>query len=126
MRRVWRRSMAERLQSATGPRNSLAGLLAAEAISAIGTRMTMLAIPWLVLVNTGDPVKVGLVSAVEMLPYVLSGVLAAPLQDRLGARRTALISDVGSIGALAAIAFGRSSFAIILVFAAVAGTLRAQ
>jgi len=86
----------------------------------------MLAIPWLVLVNTGDPVKVGLVSAMEMLPYVLSGVLAAPLQDRLGARRTALISDVGSIGALAAIAFGRSSFAIILVFAAVAGTLRAQ
>jgi MFS family permease len=100
--------------------------LAAEAISAVGTRMTMLAIPWLVLVNTGDPVKVGLVSAAEMLPYVLSGVLAAPLQDRLGARGTALISDFGSILALAAIVLSRGNFAVLMVFAAVAGTLRAQ
>src|SRR5262245_9641946 len=103
MRSVWLRSMVVRLQSAQSSRNALGGLLAAEAISAAGTRMTLLAIPWLVLVQTGDPVKVGLVSAAEMLPYVLSGVLAAPLQDRLGARPTALISDFGSILALVAI-----------------------
>ena len=34
--------------------------------------ISMVAIPWLVLVTTGSPAKMGLVAAREMLPYILS------------------------------------------------------
>jgi MFS family permease len=46
--------------------------------------MSFFAIPWFVLVTTHSPVKIGLVAGAEMLPYVLSGMLSGPLQDRLG------------------------------------------
>ncbi|BCJ74466.1 putative drug antiporter protein precursor [Catellatospora sp. IY07-71] len=108
-------------------RADLVRLVAAEAVSNIGTRMTFFAIPWLVLVTTGDPVKVGLVAGAETLTYVVSGVLAAPLQDRIGARRTSLWSDAGSVAVMAAVALaGRQSFALLLVLVAVLGVLRAQ
>ncbi|GIH09046.1 putative drug antiporter protein precursor [Rhizocola hellebori] len=93
----------------------------------MGSRMTLFAIPWLVLVTTGSPVQVGLVTAAETLTYVISGVLAAPLQDRLGDRVTSIGSDLGSVAALAAIAlFGQTDFTLLMVLAAVLGTLRAQ
>ncbi len=101
-------------------------MLVAEAASAIGTRMSMLAIPWLVLVTTGDPVKVGIVAGAEMLPYVLSGVLAAPLQDRFGARRTTIVADLGSVVAMAAIALTHANFGLLIGLVAIAGLLRAQ
>ena len=56
----------------------------------------MVAIPWLVLITTGSPAKMGLVAGAEMLPYVVSGVLAAPLADRFGLRRTSIVTDLGS------------------------------
>ncbi|HCT78531.1 MAG TPA: MFS transporter [Micromonosporaceae bacterium] len=108
-------------------RANLTSLVAAEAISNIGSRMTFFAIPWLVLVTTGSPVKVGLVTAAETLTYVVSGVLAAPLQDRFGDRRTSIWSDLGSVAIMAAIAlFGQLDFSLLLVLVAVAGVLRAQ
>jgi MFS family permease len=108
-------------------RLGLYGLVTAEAVSTIGGRMTFLAIPWLVLVTTGSPVKVGIVAGVETLPYVLSGVLAAPLQDRLGARLTSIGADILSAGALVAITvLGQLHFDILLVLVALAGMLRAQ
>ncbi|MEU8074936.1 MFS transporter [Catellatospora citrea] len=108
-------------------RADLVRLIAAEAVSNIGTRMTFFAVPWLVLVTTGDPVKVGLVAGVETLTYVVSGVLAAPLQDRVGARRTSLWSDVGSVAVTAAVAMvGTRGFGLLLVLVGVLGVLRAQ
>ena len=121
----------DRLQSLTvdaGRRRAdLIGLIAAEAISNIGGKMTFLAIPWLVLVTTGDAVKVGLVAGAEALTYVVSGVLAAPLQDRIGARVTSLVSDVVSVAVMTAIALlGQLHFGGLLVLVGVLGVLRAQ
>ncbi|MEV4414358.1 MFS transporter [Catellatospora sp. NPDC049609] len=114
----------------TAPRQSradLVRLVAAEAVSNIGTRMTFFAVPWLVLVTTGDPVKVGLVAGAETLTYVVSGVLAAPLQDRIGARRTSVWSDAASVAVMAAIAVaGQYGFGLLLALVAVLGVLRAQ
>lgn len=107
-------------------KRGIVGLLAAEALSTIGSRMSMLAIPWLVLVTTEDPVKVGVVAFAEMLPYVLSGVLAAPLQDRLGARRTTILADLGSVAVMAAIALTHANFALLTGLVAIAGVLRGQ
>jgi len=102
-------------------------LLVAEAVSSVGSRMSFFAIPWLVLVTTHDPVKIGLVAAAEMLPYVLSGVLSAPLQDRLGNWRTSVIADGASAVAVGLIALtGRIAFDLLLVLVAVAGAIRAM
>ncbi len=108
-------------------RAAIPGLVAAEAISVIGGRMSFLAIPWLVLVTTGSPVKVGIVAGAETLAYVLSGVLAAPLQDRIGARTTSILSDGASAVVMGAIALtGRLGFGVLIVLSMLAGVLRAQ
>lgn len=43
---------------------------AAETLSLSGTRLSTIAIPWLVLSATGSPVLTGLTAMMEMLPYV--------------------------------------------------------
>ncbi len=107
-------------------RMGVAGILVATAIATTGTRMSAVAIPWLVLVTTGNPVSVGLVSGAEMLPYVLSSVFTAPLQDRFGSRRMAIAADLISMGSIAAIAAGHQiSFILLLALVAIGGTLRA-
>ncbi len=108
-----------------GARGRFVALFAADVVSALGTRVSMVAIPWLVLVTTGSATKMGLVAGAEMLPYVLSGVLAAPLADRFGVRRTAIVTDAGSAVAMAAIAATpRLGFGALLVLVAVAGATR--
>lgn len=84
----------------------LAALIAASGISTIGSRMTFIAIPWLVLETTGSPTKMGIIAGAEMLPYVLASALGGPAADRIGHRRTAIVSNIASAGALCAIAFG--------------------
>ena len=43
-------------------RRGIAGLLAANGISMLGTRMSMLAIPWFVLTTTGSAAETGIVA----------------------------------------------------------------
>jgi MFS family permease len=106
----------------------LAGLLTAEVISATGTRMSMVALPWFVLTLTGSPARTGLVAAAEMLPYVLACALGGPLLDRIGVRRVSIVADVGSALAVAAIPVlfrdGMLSFPALLGLVAVVGLLR--
>ena len=66
------------------------GWLTAQAISLLGTRVSMLAIPWLVLTTTGSATQTGLVAAVELTPLVVFKAVGGPLVDRLGPRRVAL------------------------------------
>ena len=77
----------------TGPaqqRIPLYGWLTAEAISLLGTRVSMIAIPWLVLVTTGSATQTGLVAAAELTPLVISKATGGPLVDRVGPRRAAI------------------------------------
>jgi MFS family permease len=105
----------------------IAGLLVAEAISTIGSRMSFFAIPWLVLVTTHSPVKVGLITGAEMLPYVLSGIFSAPLQDRVGSRQTSMYADGLSAAAVAMIAMlHQLDFGVFMALVAIAGTVRAM
>ncbi|MBV9822148.1 MAG: MFS transporter, partial [Actinobacteria bacterium] len=68
-------------------------LLAAATISAAGTRMSNLAVPWLVLTETHSPVLTGLVGTAEIAPYVVLQILGSPLVDRLGGHRVALVGN---------------------------------
>lgn len=75
-------------------RRPLAGLLGAVGISTLGTRMSLLAIPWLVLTSTGSATLTGLVAFAEMAPYVAVQALGGPAIDRLGAWRTSIGTDI--------------------------------
>ncbi|MDV4157790.1 MULTISPECIES: MFS transporter [Rhizobium] len=72
-------------------------LAAAETLSLSGTRLSTIAIPWLVLSTTGSPVLTGLAAMMEMLPYVAAKALSGPLIDRVGPRRIAVVCDTASV-----------------------------
>jgi fatty-acyl-CoA synthase len=107
----------------TKPRTGFVALLAADAISTLGNRIAMVAIPWLVLVTTGSPAKMGLAAAAELVPYLLSGVFATPVSDRIGLRFASVTADTGSAVTVAAIAM-LPGFPTLLGLIAVTGMLR--
>ena len=106
----------------------LYGWLGAEGVSLMGTRVSMVALPFFVLTTTGSPEKTGLVALAEMLPLVVLKVLGGPIIDRVGARRVAISCDWGSLAVVGAVPFlheeGLLSFPGFLALVAVAGALR--
>ncbi|GGU46573.1 MFS transporter [Nocardioides albus] len=106
----------------------LYGWLAAQTISLVGTRISMLALPWFVLETTGSPTKAGLIALFEMTPLVLSKIFGGPVIDRLGPRRVAISCDLGSAAVVGLIpllyAADLLHFPILLLLVALAGTLR--
>jgi MFS family permease len=100
-------------------------LIAAEAISAFGSQLSALAIPWFVLITTGSPARMGVVFAVELLPLAILGIPSGSVLDRLGARKTMLICDAVRAPVLALVPLlhllGEPSFAALLVIVAVSG-----
>jgi MFS family permease len=84
-------------------RAELVVLVAATAISASGTVMTVLAVPWFVLQTTGSAPRTGLVATGELAGLVLSSALAGPIIDRYGARRASVTADLVACLAVAAI-----------------------
>ena len=81
---------------ATSDRKPLIALMAAGAVSMSGNKMLDLAIPWFVLQTTGSIAKTGLTAFFTLLPTVLAGFLGGPLVDRLGFKRTSIVSDAAS------------------------------
>jgi MFS family permease len=109
-------------------RTPLYGWLSAEAVSLTGTRISMIAIPFLVLTTTGSATQTGLVALFEALPMVLLKVLGGPIIDRVGARRVSIGCDLGSVVVVGAIPLlhqaGALSFPALLAIVALAGALR--
>ncbi|MBN9346887.1 MAG: MFS transporter [Devosia sp.] len=112
----------------TASRRPVLALTAADTLSLTGTRLSMVAIPWLVLTMTGDPLLTGLAGFAEMLPYVIAKALGGPLIDRLGARRIAIVADLVSMATIALVPLlhlaGLLGLPTILPLVAVLGTLR--
>ncbi len=108
----------------------LYGWLAAETISLVGTRISMLALPWFVLETTGSPTKAGLIALFEMTPLVLSKIFGGPIIDRIGPRRVAIACDLGSAVVVGLIpllyAADLLHFPILLALVALAGALRGR
>ena len=106
----------------------LYGGLTAEGISFVGTRVSMIAIPWFVLSTTGSATQTGLVAAVEITPLVIFKALGGPLLDRVGPRRVTLACDFVSAFVVGAIPLLHHldllSFPLLLVLVAIAGALR--
>jgi Major Facilitator Superfamily len=91
-------------------RRPLTGFLGAVGVSALGTRMSFLALPWLVLTTTGSATLTGVVAFAEMAPYVTVQALGGPLVDRLGAWRVSVGTDLlaaGFVGLIPALSAAR-------------------
>ncbi|MEU8004033.1 MFS transporter [Catellatospora sp. NPDC049111] len=80
-------------------------VLAAAAVSTLATRVSLLAVPWLLLTGEAGWQAVGLVSAAQVLAYLLAGPLGVALADRLRPVRLAVSADLLSAPALAGIAY---------------------
>ncbi|HEX9386570.1 MAG TPA: hypothetical protein VF918_09650 [Anaerolineales bacterium] len=74
----------------------LYSLFIANAISLVGNVFTLIAIPWFVLQTTGSATKTGITGVFNILPVVLAGFLGGTIVDRLGYKRTSIISDLAS------------------------------
>ena len=74
----------------------LYSLFLANAISLVGNVITMIAIPWFVLQTTGSATQTGISGFFTILPVVLAGFFGGTLIDRLGYKRTSIISDLAS------------------------------
>jgi MFS family permease len=81
----------------------LTGLLVAQLVSVLGTSMSALAIPWLVLTSTGSATRTGLIAFAELAPYVAMQALGGPLVDRIGARRIYVLGNAAAAVAVCAI-----------------------
>lgn len=103
-------------------------LLVSKTISTAGTRMSQLALPWLVLTTTHNPVTTGLVGLAEIAPYVVLQILGAPLVDSLGGRRVAIIGNLVAAVVMGAIpvlwATGHHRLLPLLALVFVAGLAR--
>ncbi len=73
-----------------------AALLGANAISLIGTQLTFVAVPWFVLQTTGSAAKTGLTGAAGALATVLAAFFGSIVVDRLGFKRTSILTDLMS------------------------------
>ena len=122
----WERALDAVRSSRVGRarRTGLVALLGAEAISTTGSRMSFLAIPWLVLVTTGSPTRMGLVAGVAALSHILAGIFGTPWINRIGVRRTSIVTDAGCALSMASIAtFYDVGFGLLLSMVAVNGLL---
>ncbi|MGW1886109.1 MFS transporter [Streptomyces sp. NPDC001970] len=106
----------------------LGGVLTAMAVSLTGTRISVVALPWFVLVTTGSATQTGLVAFCEMTPYVVVKAFTGPLVDRIGPRAVSWTTDLASAGAAAAVplfhALDLLSFPLLLVLVALIGAAR--
>ncbi|WTA89064.1 MFS transporter [Streptomyces cyaneofuscatus] len=106
----------------------LGGVLTAIAVSLTGTRISLVALPWFVLVTTGSATMTGLVAFCEMTPYVLVKAFSGPLVDRIGPRTVSWTADLASAAAAASIPLLHDvdllSFPVLLGLVAAIGAAR--
>jgi len=100
-------------------------IVAAEVVSSIGSSMTVLALPWFVLVTTGSATKLGLVLGIGSIPFATLPLPAGSLIARIGARQTMVIADAARLPLLAAIPalyrLDALSFPLLVVLVALTG-----
>jgi MFS family permease len=77
--------------------------LLADALSLFGNAVAAVALPWLVLVRTGDAAAAGVIAAASALPMLLAAVVGGWVVDRFGRRRISVGADLASAASIAAL-----------------------
>ena len=76
-----------------------------QGMSLIGDQFSMIALPWLVLLMTGDPMALGIVLALIGIPRAVFMLVGGALTDRFSQRSIMLVSDALRLVLTAALAF---------------------
>jgi predicted MFS family arabinose efflux permease len=102
-------------------------LWAGQAVSMLGSRISVVAYPLLVLSMTRSPAIAGVVGFLGTLPYILFQLPAGAVADRVNRRRMMILCDVGRLLALGSIPLaawlGRLTLVQVAVAACVEGIL---
>jgi MFS family permease len=102
-------------------------LWSGQVVSTIGTRVTSVAYPLLVLALTGSPAQAGIVGFAQTLPFLLLYLPAGALVDRWPRKRTMILCDIGRALALGSVAvtavLGTVSVPQLVVVAFIEGSL---
>jgi len=100
-------------------------LFTGQAISHIGDQFHLIALPWLVLTLTHDPLQLGLVLAVAGIPRAVLMLVGGAWADRHSPRLIMLVSDalrfLVTAGLASAILTGRAQLWMVYVLAAAFG-----
>ena len=72
-------------------------------ISTLGNQVTVLALPWLVLQLTNSPFQLGVVGALEFVPFLLFGLVVGVYADRWDRRIILLAADLVRFAVLASV-----------------------
>lgn len=98
-----------------------------QVVSTVGTRITSVAYPLLVLATTGSPADAGVVGFAQTLPFLLLYLPAGAYVDRWKRRRMMILCEAGRAIALGSIAVAvlidRVTLAQIIVVAFIEGSL---
>src|SRR5215470_4790037 len=102
-------------------------LLSGQLVSSVGTQVSMLAFPLLVLAITHSPAQAGIVAALRGLPYALFILPAGALIDRWDRKRVMILCDTGRALALGsiplALALGQLTLVQLYLVSLIEGTL---
>ncbi|WP_116101048.1 MFS transporter [Amycolatopsis thermalba] len=102
------------------PDRRLSWLLAANAVGNLADGIGKVAFPLLAATLTRDPVQIGALSATQFLPWLLFGVFAGTLADRVDRKRAVLLANVARavVVGLTALLVHTGSLSIWLVYVA--------
>jgi MFS family permease len=102
-------------------------LWSGQLVSVVGTQVSQLAYPLLMLALTRSPAQAGFLSAARTVPYLLLGLPAGALVDRWDRKRMMIVCDAGRALALGsiplALALGRLTLTQLYAVALIEGTL---
>ncbi|HKS71390.1 MAG TPA: MFS transporter, partial [Ktedonobacterales bacterium] len=102
-------------------------LWAGQAVSSVGTQLSQIAYPLLVLALTGSAAQAGFLGAARTFPYLLLGLPAGALVDRWNRKRLMMLCDAGRallLGSIPlALLLGRLTLAQLYVVAVAEGAL---
>ncbi len=102
-------------------------LWSGQIVSNVGTQVSQLAFPLLILAITRSPALAGFAGALRALPYIIFSLPAGALIDRWDRKRVMILCDIGRAVSMASIpiayAFGQLTVLQLFIVSAIEGTL---
>ncbi|HBE26312.1 MAG TPA: hypothetical protein DDW33_11565 [Ktedonobacter sp.] len=102
-------------------------LVSGQAVSSVGSQVSLIAFPLLILALTNSPIQTGLITALRGLPFALFCLPAGALIDRWDRKRVMILCDIGRAIALVsipvALVFGHLTYIQLYTVSLVEGTL---
>lgn len=102
-------------------------LWSGQIVSNVGTQVSQLAFPLLILAITRSPAQAGFAGALRALPYIIFSLPAGALIDRWDRKRVMILCDIGRAVSMASIpiayAFGQLTVLQLFIVSTIEGTL---